>query len=228
VDAVENGQFTVPINVWSEVRFAPAQVKFTSAQMHPLLGGGDKQLSLDTNVLSNLAPGHSETLKIRGVAPPHRAGEGAPDVYEFAISGVAKAGVLHPDLRIVAPKRELRVWSATPTTPPPVVAQYGGSLCELDGVAYVANPQPKGLLGAFTIVVGRGLVTRMDVNAPANSLPKALQADSESESTLKVELQTPPLDRFQEYRYRVFLTSSRAIAKADCEGWAMKLEISLE
>ena len=226
LDVVEGAQISVPVTVWSQVRFASAKVSFSLASMQ--LGITSKQLNLDAAVLPNLASGQSTSVKITGTAPGHTETQESPDVYILSIEAKAKAGVLWPSGQIHAPSREVWVWRAAPSAPHPTVVRAVGQVCESKGLVYVSKPSVSGLDAEFVLNSPRDVITEMSVTAAANSSQRISQAETASTTTRKIAFRTPPFDKFQEYHYNLILYSSKAVARSDCETWVGALEVNLQ
>lgn len=227
-NAVVGEEFTVPIAVSSEVRFAPATVVFRSASIQPHLGGTSAPLTFDFSVLPNLPAGQFQTVKVSGFAPQQSTTHVTPDVYDLTLTADAKAGILRWKHQLHAPKRELWVWPASSAGPPPSVATAAATACELQGIIYVPKAYPQGLLATFILNAPRRDVIRMFVTASSNSDAKSLRTDKGPDSTLKTEFRTPPLDKFQQYRYKVTIYLTKLVEKKDCEILSSNLKPSLE
>ncbi len=225
-DVVEGAQITVPVTVWSQVRFAAAKVSFSSESMQ--LGTTSKQLNVDAGVLPTLASGQSASVKITGASPGHRKMQEPPDVYTLSVTAAAEAGALWPSRQIHAPSREVWVWSAAPSAPHPKVLQAVGQVCESKGLVYVSKPSARGLDAEFILNSPRGVITEMSVTAAANSSQHVSHADTASTTTRKIAFHTPPFEKFQEYHYSLILYSSKPVTQSDCETWTRALEVNLQ
>jgi hypothetical protein len=139
------------------------------------------------------------------------------------VTGDAKAGIIREKRPLSAPKRELWVWPAKPEAPHPTFSHAAATVCELDGVVYVSKSYPQGLPAAFTLIAPLGLASQMYINGASNSTQEPLRSDTKSASVLKNEYQTPPLDKFQIYRYSATIYLTREATQSECESLASKL-----
>ena len=108
MDIVEGSQFTVPLTIRSEIRFAPANVRFAPAEIQAL-GTASHSVSLNEDVLPSLGPGLSESVRIYGTAPAFTSKQQSPDIYHFLIRAKAKGGFARFERSIEAPLHELWV-----------------------------------------------------------------------------------------------------------------------
>ena len=69
LDTVEGGPIIVPINLLSEVRFAPVKVTFGTPILRSESTGITQTLQVDASSVPNLSPGQSVQVKIYGTAP---------------------------------------------------------------------------------------------------------------------------------------------------------------
>jgi hypothetical protein len=212
----------------SEVRFAPASVNFRSASIRLKSGGPAIAVSLNPQILPNLAAGQSQALTISGSAPQRTPTSLTPDVYDLIVTGDAKAGIFRKRRALPDTKRELWVWPAEPGAPHPTVAHAAANLCELNGVVYISKAYPQGLAAAFTLIAPVGRVKQMYISGASNSTQEPFRTDTDSASTLKNEYQTPPLDKFQLYRYSATILLTKEATQSECESLASNLTASLQ
>lgn len=227
-NAVVGQEFTVPLTVSSEVRFAPASVNLRSASIRLKSGGPAIEVSLNPQILPNLAAGQSQSLAVSGSAPQRTPASLTPDIYDLSVTGDAKAGIIRKRRSLADTKRELWVWPAEPGAPHPTFSHVAANLCELDGVIYISKSYPQGLAAAFTLVAPVGRVRQMYISGASNSTQEPLRSDTDSVSTLKNEYQTPPLDRFQFYRYSATIYLTKEATQSECESLASNLTASLQ
>jgi hypothetical protein len=224
IDSVEGSQITVPVTVRSEVRFAPAFVKFTSAAILPRSGTREAKLLIDTSSLPSLVTGEFKSINLAVQAPAHDNDSKLPDIYDLEVTAETKAGILRWRKSISA-KREFWVWPAQPSGPLPRVSHVAGPVCELTGIVYIAKPYPKGLAAQFALVaMGR---TLPDMSVTADRDAASSERTFFTTSTRKIEFQTPPIEKFYPYPYRISLISAQPVTSIQCEGWSRGLKVSL-
>jgi hypothetical protein len=231
-NAVVGQEFTIPLSLSSEVRFAPMIVRLHSAWIQPRLGGSVVELSLHPQILPNLTAAQSQSITLSGSAPQRNPASSAPDIYDLTVAGDSKAGIISAIIlgrrRLPVPKRQLWVWPAKPQSPHPTFSRAASNICELDGVIYVSKAYPQGLPAAFTLAAPAGRVSQMYISGGANSEEEHLRSDTGSGSILKNEYQTPPLDKFQTYRYSATIYLTTQATQSECESLASNLTTSLQ
>jgi len=159
-NAVVGQEFAIPLTVSSEVRFAPVTVSFRSASIQPESRGPTVELSVNPQILPNLTAAQSQSITLSGSAPQRSPASVTPDIYDLIVTGDSKAGIISGIIlgrrTLPIPKRELWVWPAKPVAPHPTFSRAAGSVCELDGVAYISKSYPQGLPAAFALVAPAG------------------------------------------------------------------------
>jgi hypothetical protein len=227
-NAVVGQEFAIPLTVSSEVRFAPVTVSFRSASIQPKSGGSSVELSFNPQVLPNLTTAQSQSITLSGSAPQRSLASVLPDIYELVVTGDSKAGIVVARRTLLVPKRELWVWPARPPDSHPTLSRAAGNICELDGEVYISKSYPQGLPAAFTLIAPAAKVSQMYITAGSNSDEEHLRSDTSSESVLKNEYQTPPLDKFQIYRYSATLYLTTQATESECRTLASSLTASLQ
>jgi hypothetical protein len=226
LDVVEGAQITIPITVWSQVRFASANVTFTSALMH--LGNTAIPLDVETGVVPSLASGQSTSIKITTAAPRHSEKQHSPDVYTLHVTATAKAGAWWPKRDIHAASREVWVWQAASSAPHPSLLRAVGDACEFNGLVYVSKSSPRGKDAEFVLNSPRGVVTEMSLTVAANSKQDKSQVDTPAVTTRKIAFRTPPFDKFQEYPYNLVLYTQKSVTQSQCEQLIAALDVNLQ
>ena len=226
-NAVVGQEFTIPLTVSSEVRFAPLTVNVHSASIQPRSGGPATALSLNPHILPNLTTAQSQSITLSGSAPQRNPASVTPDIYDLTVTADSKAGIISGIILgrrlLPIPKRELWVWPAKPEAPHPTFSRAAANVCQLEGVVYISKSYPQGLPAAFTLVAPAGRVSQMYISGGSNSDEEHLRSDTSSGSTLKNEFQTAPLDKFQIYRYSASIYLTSQPTQSECESLASNL-----
>jgi hypothetical protein len=226
LDVVEGGPIVVPINVLSEVLFAPEKVTFGTPTLRSQSTGATLTLNVDAPSLPNLSPAQSVQVKIIGTAPLLKKDRTSPEIYDLYITASAKAGIFRFPSAVSSGRRELRIWPTQARQSLTRIALLGSNTCELDGILYLSKPYPQGFRAEITSSSSTGDIADMNVAAlTASDLTKSTAADR---STTKVEFRTPPFEKFEQYTYKVYLELFKPTTNQGCASWSSKVDVRFE
>jgi hypothetical protein len=101
-------------------------------------------------------------------------------------------------------------------------------VCELEGALYSSGSLPKGVLVEIVLSSKSGEIIGMYPSAPGADAGSPESVDNGSVTTQKIDFPTPSLDKFTQYRYRIFLQAAKSMTNDDCEVYAKKIKVSVQ
>ena len=224
LDIVEGMPVDVPVRVFNQVRFTSAQVTFDGPTLRSRLNGRVQTLSADPSSIPSLGSGQSQEIRIYGDAPRLSAGQGIPEIYDLAITANAKAGMTRRRRNLSVGNRQVRIWPALLRKPTVTAVRAVANSCQVDSTLYVAKSYPQGLFAEMVFVSPRGEVSDLSVGAATATDVTFLHAEDKATTTRKIEFRTVALDKFQEFRYTVYVQSPSPVAQQACAEWSKKIE----
>lgn len=227
---VEGTQISIPITVLNEDRFASSTIvpQRLTATRHGVAQA--VHFDFDVFMLPVVSPGRSANMTASGTAPDHTKPRGPPDEYQLEVQVTAQTGrwVGWRTFTSNSP-RALRVWSKHVAWTPIRIVDCRQN-CVMESVIYTGSAYPQGVQGHVILTsASEDQIVDLDVSAPLITRTQKLPVSQTSTLiTRKVEFQTEPLEKFQDFKLEVFVQAAKPVAAGRWQELAKGIEIRVQ